>query len=107
MSIKLRKNLKLKVLKQVRIKDNCWNMPGPGYLNPQTVIEITSGPTSISDVPFKVVSGSGQITHRTRTNDITREIKSGSDGFFFSQGHKTAAPYDFGTLDSTLFQIVE
>lgn len=102
--IKLSMNKKLKVLKKVRIKDNCWDMPGGGYLNPGTVVQITSGPTRISDVPFKVIEGSGKITHRNFDGELTREIKAGSHGFFFSEGHATVSPYDYGTLDHDFFK---
>ena len=105
--IKLKKNMKLLTLKKVRIKDNDWNMPGPGYLNAGALLEVTSGPTRISDVPFKVIEGSGEITYRSPMNQVTKPIKSGSDGFFFSEGHKTVSPYDFGHLDSNLFQEVK
>ena len=101
--IQLKMNLQLQVLKKVRIKDDCWNMPGGGYLNPGTVVQITSGPTRISDVPFKVIQGSGEITHRHVNGETKRPIKPGSDRFFFSQGHKTASPYDYGQLDASFF----
>ena len=101
--IKLKKNLQLQVLKKVRIKDNCWNMPGPGHLDPGTIVEVTSGPTRISDVPFKVVKGSGEIIHRHVHGETKKPIKDGSEGFFFSQGHNTVAPYDYGQLDSSFF----
>lgn len=102
--IKLTKNKKIKILKKVRIKDNCWDMPGGGYLNPGTVVEVTSGPTRISDVPFKVIEGSGKITHRHVNGETVRDIKNGSAGFFFSQGHHTVSPYDYGTLDNSFFE---
>ena len=102
--IKLMKNKKIKVLKKVKIKDNCWNMPGGGYLNPGTIVEVTSGPTRISDVPFKVIQGSGQITHRNISGETVRDIKEGSMGFFFSEGHDTVSPYDYGTLDKNFFE---
>jgi len=102
--IKLSMNKKIKILKKVRIKDNDWNRPGGGYLNPGSIVQITSGPTRISDVPFKVIEGSGEITHRGPIKDITKEIKSGSTGFFFSQGHVTVSPYDYGTLDNNFFE---
>ena len=102
--IRLSKNKKLKTLKTVRIKDNCWNMPGGGYLNSGTIVQVTGGPTSISDVPFKVIEGTGEITHRNYTGDITRKIEAGSKGFFFSEGHNTQAPYDYGTLDTNFFE---
>jgi len=104
--IKLRKNIQLQVLKKVNIKDNCWNMPGGGYLNPGTIVRVVSGPTSISDVPFEVIEGSGKITHRNPDSEITRDIKPGSKGFFFSQAHKTVAPYDYGKLDPSYFEEV-
>jgi hypothetical protein len=104
--IKLNKNMKLKVLKKVRIKDNSWSMPGPGYLNPGTIVQVTSGPTRISDVPFKVLEGSGEITYRSVMKETTKPIQAGSDGFFFSQGHKTVAPYDYGHLDNIFFEKV-
>lgn len=102
--IKLRMNIQLQVLKKVKIKDNDWNRPGGGYLNPGTTVQVTSGPTSTSDVPFKVVEGSGKITHRNHDGEITRDIKSGSKGFFFLQGHETVSPYDYGTLDTKFFE---
>ncbi len=104
--IKLKMNIQLQVLKKVRIKDNCWNMPGGGYLNPGTIVQVISGPTRISDVPFKVIKGSGKVTHRNHDGEITRDIESGSKGFFFSQGHKTVAPYDYGELDPSYFEEV-
>ena len=102
--IKLRKDLKLRTKKKVRIKDNCWTMPGGGFLNPGTVVFVTSGPTRISDVPFQVLTGTGQITHRHVAGETIREIEDGSSGFFFSEGHKTSSPYDFGTLDTEYFE---
>ncbi len=102
--IQLEYNKKIKVRKKVNIKDNCWNMPGSGYLNPGTVVQVTSGPTRISDVPFKVIKGSGEITHRNLDSETTRNITDGSHGFFFYQGHKTQSPYDFGTLDTEYFE---
>lgn len=79
-------------------------MPGSGYLNPGTIVEITSGPTRISDVPFKVIEGSGEITHRNHTGETKEEIKAGSAGFFFCQGHHTVCPYDYGSVDSSFYQ---
>jgi hypothetical protein len=102
--IKLSMNKKVKVLKKVRIKDNCWNMPGGGYLNPDSIVQIVSGPTRISDVPFEVIKGCGEIIHRHIAGETTRLIKPGSKGFFFSQGHKTVAPYDYGSLDPEFFE---
>ncbi len=102
--VKLKMNIQLQVLKKVRIKDNCWNMPGGGYLNPGAIIQVVSGPTRISDVPFKVIKGSGEITHRHVTGETIKPIESGSKGFFFSQGHETVAPYDYGTLDTEFFE---
>lgn len=105
--ISLTKNLKIQVVQKVKIKDNDWNRPGGGYLNPGTIVQVTSGPTKISDVPFKVLEGSGKITHRGPINDITREIENGSTGFFFSQGHFTSSPYDYGKLDPLFFKKVD
>jgi hypothetical protein len=102
--ISLTKNLKVQVIQKVKIKDNNWNRPGGGYLNPGTTVQVTSGPTRISDVPFKVLEGSGEITHRGLDADVTKEIKNGSTGFFFSQGHNTTSPYDYGTLDTQYFK---
>ena len=82
-------------------------MPGGGYLNPGAVVEITSGPTKISDVPFKVIKGSGEITHRNPTGETVKEIKDGSVGYFFSQGHYTVSPYDYGTLDTQYFKEIQ
>ena len=102
--IKLEYNKKLRVLKKVKVIDNCWNMPGIGYLEPGTLVQVNSGPTRLSDVPFTVLQGTGEITHRTDTGTIKESIKPGSKGFFFSQGHKTACPYDYGTLDIEFFE---
>ena len=102
--IKLEYNKKLKVLKKVRIIDNCWNMPGGGYLEPGTLVQVSSGPTRISDVPFIVLEGSGEIVHRHANGETKSTIESGSQGFFFSQGHKTVSPYDYGTLDQEFFE---
>lgn len=102
--IKLQKNLKLRIKKTVRIKDNDWSMPGGGFLNPDTTVIVTSGPTRISDVPFQVLTGSGEIKHRHITGESISQIQDGSSGFFFSEGHKTSSPYDFGTLDAKYFE---
>jgi hypothetical protein len=102
--IQLKKSKQLKVLKKVKIKDDDWNRPGGGYLNPGSVVIITSGPTRISDVPFKVLSGSGEVTHRNPTGETVRQIVPGPGRFFFSQGHETRSPYDFGTLDTEYFE---
>jgi hypothetical protein len=102
--IKLKKDLKLTTLQKVKIKDDDWNRPGGGYLNPGSVVIVTSGPTRISDVPFKVLSGSGEITHRNPTGETVRHITPGPGRFFFSQGHETKSPYDFGTLNTALFE---
>ena len=102
--IKLMKNKKIKVLKKVKIKDDCWNKPGFGYLNPGTIIEVIGKPTEISDVAFKVIEGSGKITHRHINEEVIRDIKKGSIGFFFLEGHNTNHPYDYGTLSDKFFE---
>ena len=102
--IQLSSSKKLKVLKKVRIKDNSWNMPGGSHLEPGTLVQVSAGPTRISDVPFIILEGVGQITHRHVNGETTRPIKNASNGFFFSQGHKTSSPYDFGTLDTECFE---
>lgn len=99
-------NMKLKVKKKVKIIDSSYSMPGPGYLNPGTILQITSRPTSLSDVPFKVIQGSGKYTSRGMTKDSICTISDGSSGFFFLQGHTTVAPYDWGKLDTQFFEIV-
>jgi len=98
--------LKLKVLQKVRIKDNNYNRPGLGYLNPDTTLQIISSPTRLADVPFQVIEGSGKYTSRGLREDYQRTIEDGSAGFFFSEGHKTKAPYDWGTLSSKFFKVV-
>lgn len=98
-------HMKLRVKNKVKIIDSDYNRPGPGYLNPGTLIQVTSSPTRLSDVPFKVISGSGEYTSRGIFEDKTYEIKDGSSGFFFSQGHTTVAPYDWGKLDTEYFEI--
>lgn len=103
--IKLKKDLKLTTLQKVKIKDDDWNRPGGGYLNPGSVVIVTSGPTRISDVPFKVLSGSGEVTHRNPTGETVRHITPGPGRFFFSQGHETKSLYDFGTLNTALFEV--
>ena len=104
--IKLSKNLKLKVLQKVRIKDNDYNRPGPGYLNPGTIIQINSSPTRLADVPFEVIQGSGKYTSRGLYEDREYIIKNGSSGFFFSQGHHTKSPYDWGTLSIEYYEVI-
>jgi hypothetical protein len=106
MIIKLNKGLKLKVLKKVKIKDQDYNRPGPGYLDSGTLVQIVSSPTRLSDVPFKVLSGSGECTSRGLMKDTTYKIRVGSE-FFFSQGHTTKCPYDWGTLDSDFFEVID
>ena len=106
MTIKLKMGLKLKVLQKVKIKDNDYNRLGPGYLDPGTTVQIISSPTRLADVPFKVIKGSGKYTSRGLYGDREYNIKDGSSGFFFSQGHNTEAPYDWGTLDSAFFKVV-
>ena len=105
--IELSKNLKLKVLKKVKVKDNCWNSPGFGYLNPGTIIKVIGGPTRISDVPLEVISGSGEYTPRGTSRNTTYPIIDGSKGLFFVQGHETNSPYDWGTLSNEFYQEVE
>ena len=80
--IKLKKGLKVTTLQKVKIKDDDWNRPGGGYLNPGSVVIITSGPTRISDVPFKVLSGSGEVTHRNPTGETLVQIAPGPGRFF-------------------------
>ena len=108
--IRLKKGLTLKVKKPVRIIDKCYNMPSNGSLTTNTIIQISGSPTRLSDVPFKVVSGGGNINirslnHRGSEEQTPKEIIAG-DSYFFNEGHKTVAPYDFGTLDSTYFEVV-
>ena len=111
--IRLTKGLKLKTLKSVRIKDNCYNEPSVGTLNPNTLLEVTGGPTRLRDVPFKVLEGGGSINRRMRDyrgwpieklQDITpcQNYK----GFFFTEGHETQSPYDFGTLSAEYFEVI-
>lgn len=99
-------NMRLKVKKKVKIKDSSYSMPGPGHLNEGTIIQITSGPTRLSDLPFKVLSGSGEYLSRGVMQDRTCKIKDGSWGFFFVEGHNTVCPYDWGKLDTEYFEIV-
>ena len=106
MTIKVNKNMKLLVKTKVNIKDDSWAMPGPGYLNEGTLIEVVGSPTRISDVRFKVIEGSGEITHRLSTKEIKKDINPGNSGFFFSQGHETRSPYDFGTLSAEYFEVI-
>lgn len=101
--IPVKEFLQLKVLKKVFVKDKNWNMPGSGTLNPGTILTVDGTPTRISDVSFRVISGSGIITKRTPTRDITSQIVPGTS-LFFSEGHNTSHPYDFGTLDPEYFQ---
>lgn len=112
MQIQLKKGLKLKVKQTVYIKDNCYNEPSVGTLNPTTLLEVTGGPTRLSDVPFKVLKGGGSINRRMRDyrgwpiekiQDITPE--ENYRGFFFTQGHTTRSPYDFGYLSTEYFEV--
>ena len=111
--IRLTKGLKLKTLKTVRIIDNCYNEPSAGALSAHTIVEVTDGPTRLSHVGFKVLKGGGTINRRMRDykgwpiekmQNITPE--KNSHGFFFSQGHKTSHPYDFGTLSTEYFEVI-
>ena len=106
MTIKLKKGLKLKVLQKVRIKDSNYNSPGSGYLDPGTIVQIISSPTRLADVPFEVIEGSGKCVTRGFHQDREYNIKNGSRDFFFSQGHKTVAPYDWGTLDPQYYEAI-
>jgi len=99
--------MKLLIKNKVKIIDSDYNRPGPGYLNPGTLIQVTSSPTRLADLPFKVISGSGEYLSRGLLEDKTYQIKDGSSGFFFRQGHKTVAPYDWGTLDSFFFEVAD
>ncbi len=111
-NIKLKKGLKLKVKQTVYIKDNCYNEPSVGTLDPDTVLEVTGGPTRISDVPFKILKGGGSINRRKKDwrgwpveemQDITPE--KNYRGFFFTQGHNTSSPYDFGSLSTDYYEV--
>tara|TARA_Y100000592_G_C5469435_1_gene318557 strand:- start:2025 stop:2381 length:357 start_codon:yes stop_codon:yes gene_type:complete len=110
---RLKDGLRFKVVKPVLIKDNCWNEPSVGTLEEGTVVEVTGGPSEISDVPFKVIEGGGTINRRKRDwrGWPTEELQGitpqkNYDGFFFSQGHETECPYDYGTLCSTFYKLI-
>ena len=107
MTIKLQMNTKLLVKKKVRIKTDNWSTPGPGYLNEGAVIQINGTPTYISDVPFIVLQGSGEIVNRGTFEDTKRKIEPGDRRFFLSEGHSTRAPYDWGTLDAKCFEVLD
>lgn len=109
-NIRLKKGLKLKVKQTVYIKDNCYNEPSVGTLNPNTILEVTGRPTRLSDVPFKVLKGGGTINRRKRDyrgwpTEELQNITENQSGFFFTQGHETQAPYDFGTLSTQYFEV--
>jgi hypothetical protein len=111
MTIQLKKGLKLRVLKKVKIKDNDYSRPGPGYLNPGSVVYVSSSPTKISDVPFKVLAGSGEYLSRGLTEDKKYPIHPDPSGcsyqtFFFTEGHSTSSPCDFGTLSNEYYEEV-
>lgn len=112
MKIQLRKDLKLRVKQTVYIKDNCYNEPSVGTLDPNTVVKVTGGPSRLSDVPFKVLNGGGSINRRMRDyrgwpiekiQNITPQ--ENYHGFFFTQGHTTQSPYDFGCLSTEYFEV--
>lgn len=103
--IQLKKGLKLRVLKKVKIKDDDYNRPGPGHLNPGSVVIVSSGPTSRSDVPFKLLEGSGKYLSRGLIEDKEYSILPEPSGrFFFTQGHSTTSPCDFGTLSNEYYE---
>lgn len=104
--IKLSKNLKLKVLKKVNVKDDDYFRPGPGHLNPGTIIEIIGSPTKLSDVPFKILSGTGEYLCRTSQGSQVYPIEKSSNRFFLMQGHETSTPYDWGSLSSEYFEVI-
>lgn len=98
----------LRVIKKVIIKDQDYNRPGPGHLNPGSVVKITSPPTSISDLQFTVLDGTGEcLRRRLRSEDTIRTISGPGGCYFFWEGHETKAPYDWGTLDPEFFEIVD
>lgn len=105
--IKLSINKKIMITNKVQIIDDCWNMPGSGYLNSGTIVQVSNSPTHLSDVRFKVIEGSGEITHRTLTKNITKDIKIGAQNLFFAQGHYTSSPYDWGFLDTNYFKEID
>ena len=104
--IELEHNLYLKTTKKVRCKDQNWNMPGEVILEPNTIVKIYGGPTRLSDVPFRIVEGKASWWPRSPSNlnSTKKEINSGN--FFFLEGHHTRCPYDFGLLDSDLFELI-
>jgi hypothetical protein len=111
MTIKLSKGLKLRVLKKVKIKDNDYNRPGPGHLDPGSILFVSSSPTRLSDVPFKLLQGSGEYLSRGLTQDKLYPIlpdPSGSSyqSFFFAQTHSTKSPYDWGTVSSEYYEVI-
>lgn len=105
--IKLSKSLKLKVLKKVKVKDDDYGRPGPGHLNPGAIVQVSGSPTRLSDVPFKLLSGTGEYLSRGLYEDKVYPIHRSSNRFFFMQGHTTSSPYDFGSLDSNYFEVIE
>jgi hypothetical protein len=104
--IKLSKNLKLKVLKKVKVKDDDYSRPGPGHLDPGSIVQISGSPTRHSDVPFKLLSGTGEYLCRGLYEDKVYPIHGSSNRFFFMQGHETSSPYDWGTLSNDYFEVV-
>lgn len=96
--IRLQANLKLKTKQSVRILNKCWDRPTYGTLHKGTTIQVSGGPTRLSDVSFTVLKGRGVMNN---------EVVSEGDSYFFNQGHDTVAPYDYGTLDPTLYEIVK
>ena len=110
MKIKLTKGLKLKTKTTVYIKNQSYNNPSPGTLSSGTIVEVSGSPTRLSDVPFKVLTGTGKLhlskITSTGEEQIEKQICSGDSGFFFAQGHDTSAPYDYGTVHSSLFEVL-
>lgn len=108
--IHLKKDLTLRVKKSVKIINKSYNMPSNGKLNPNTIIKISGGPTRLSDVPFKVIAGGGTINlisldYRGSEQQVPKKIIPG-DSYFFNQGHTTVAPYDFGSLSTEYFEVL-
>ncbi len=104
--IKLKEGLYLKALKDVRCKDRNWSMPGKVILKKGSIVKTYTGPTSLSDVPFEIVVGKASWWQRTPRLISPEERIVTSGDFFFSQGHETSHPYDFGSLSSDLFEVV-
>ena len=93
--IKLQAGMILRTRKEVRTSDRCWNRPDEQYYATDTVVVPMSG-NSRGDTGAKVIG---------RINDGEFVSEDGKDNFF-REGHTTACPYDRGSVDPQVWEVI-